>query len=55
MSAQCPWEGQEGCVWGVVTPGLLLGSGQKASVTSLLLVSCTRSRLSTPACLYTKT
>lgn len=34
MSARYPWEGQEGCVWGVVTPGLLLGSGQKASVTS---------------------
>lgn len=29
-----PGRDRRGCVWGVVTPGLVLGSGQKASVTS---------------------
>ena len=29
-----PGRDRKGCVWGVVTPGLVLGSGQKASVTS---------------------
>lgn len=29
-----PGRDRRGCVWGVVTPGLVLGSEQKASVTS---------------------
>ena len=29
-----PGRDRRGCVWGAVTPGLVVGSGQKASVTS---------------------
>lgn len=54
MSARYPWEGQEVCL-GVVTPGLLLGSGQKASVTSPApCVLHTFHACPHPACLYTQ-